>query len=144
VGVAEAEVKLTPRQQQVLELADAGHTYAEIAKTLGISSFTVAATLRSARDRIAAAEIGPQPISCRQREVATLYAGGSTIEQIAVALQLSIYTVKANLNSVHTRLGTHNRRGAAELLGVPYAEPGVRRPPQRPARLKEQRTWCSL
>jgi DNA-binding NarL/FixJ family response regulator len=144
VGVAEAEVILTPRQQQVLELADASRTYAEIAETLGISSFTVATTLRAARDRIAAAELGPRPISSRQRQVATLYAGGSTIEQMAAALQLSSYTIKANLHSVHTRLGTHNRRAVAELLGVPYAEPGVRRPPQRPARPIEQRTWCSL
>jgi DNA-binding CsgD family transcriptional regulator len=63
------------------------------------------------------AAIAPDPLTRREREVATLAARGTPDRTIADTLFLSIRTVHAHLRSVYTKLGVSGRAELAPILG---------------------------
>lgn len=58
----------------------------------------------------------PLPLSDREREIATLAAGGLSNREIAERLVLSVRTVEGHLYRIGTRLGLSDRRQLAALL----------------------------
>jgi LuxR family maltose regulon positive regulatory protein len=54
-----------------------------------------------------------EPLSERELDVLRLLAAGQTNQEIAVALHVSINTVKTHLKNIYGKLGTNNRRAAA-------------------------------
>jgi DNA-binding NarL/FixJ family response regulator len=63
------------------------------------------------------------PLTRREREIATLAAGGVASRDIAARLYLSVRTVNNHLQSVYTKLGVTSRAGLARALDQPQRRP---------------------
>jgi Response regulator containing a CheY-like receiver domain and an HTH DNA-binding domain len=61
---------------------------------------------------------GVGQLSQRQREILQLLANGESNKEISRALNISVGTVKAHLESLYQRLDVKNRTQAAMLLGI--------------------------
>jgi LuxR family maltose regulon positive regulatory protein len=62
-----------------------------------------------------------EPLSSRELEVLSLISEGSTNQEIAQKLHLSLYTVKSHARNIYSKLGVTNRTEAAakaRLLGI--------------------------
>lgn len=70
----------------------------------------------------------PLPLTEREREIVTLAARGLSNRRIAERLVVSVRTVEGHLYRASGKLGTTNRAGYAELLGLDRTGP-----PARPA-----------
>ncbi len=70
------------------------------------------------------AAMGGDALSRREREVATLVAGGSTNAQVAGSLFISERTVESHLASIFNKLGIDNRMQLARWIIATEATPG--------------------
>jgi DNA-binding CsgD family transcriptional regulator/type II secretory pathway predicted ATPase ExeA len=108
----------------------AAEAYAEAARTHQAHGRSAAARLAAARGRGLAdrcegvrtpalidLQLGPS-LSTREHEIAMLAASGLSNRDIARRLTVSVRTVDAHLQHVYGKLGVHNRREAASILGV--------------------------
>ncbi|GAB2618682.1 helix-turn-helix transcriptional regulator [Pseudactinotalea suaedae] len=62
------------------------------------------------------ATVAPTRLTRREREIATLAAGGMTSKAIAQRLVLSVRTVDSHLAGAYAKLGVHSREGLQEAL----------------------------
>lgn len=87
------------------------------AQTLTAVIATVAGGGRYVDPQLAAEAIGAgdSPLSPREADVLALAAGGSPVEEIAVAASLSVGTVRNYLSAAVTKLAVANRHEAARL-----------------------------
>jgi DNA-binding CsgD family transcriptional regulator len=58
-------------------------------------------------------------LTAREREIATLAAGGASNREIAERLVVSVRTVENSLQRAYGKLGVRNRRGLAGVLALP-------------------------
>ena len=61
----------------------------------------------------------PEPLTAREREIATLAAQRLASKEIAQRLHLSVRTVDNHLQRIYTKLGVSGRSELAEALGLP-------------------------
>lgn len=107
----------TPRQREVLELVACGHTSAEIAERLRISRSTVethiieAKATLCARTRAQAAALVVRgtardgcPLTCEERRLVELLAGGQALGEAAETLHVSRRTADRRLAAVREKL----------------------------------------
>lgn len=122
----------------------AAEAYAETARLCrdqgrGSSALAAAERARSLAQRcegartpaLSAAE-EPLPLTRREREVATLAAGGLSNREIAERLVVSVRTVDNHLHSAYSKLGVAGREELAEILDRP--RPGDAVAPRRAVR----------
>jgi len=64
------------------------------------------------------------PLTPREREVVTMAASGLTSKTIAERLVISVRTVNNLIQHAYIKLGVHNRREAASVLGLDEDPPG--------------------
>jgi DNA-binding CsgD family transcriptional regulator len=91
------------------------------------------------RVRAASRGAGPNSLSQREAEIATLVAAGKRNRDVAAALFLSEKTVESHLARIYDKIGVHSRAALATIIargadpkGVPSSiEPGGRTPSQR-------------
>jgi DNA-binding NarL/FixJ family response regulator len=146
VLVAEgATSDFAPRETEILRLAAAGKTNAEIGATMFLAPGTVKHHLIELFDKLgapnraaavhAARRLGVLPdatlspaagepaaaVSPRERDVLAAFARGATNRTAARALGLSPHTVKQHASSIYRKLGVRNRAEAvhrADELGL--------------------------
>jgi DNA-binding CsgD family transcriptional regulator len=135
-------VHLVAREKEILRLAAAGKTNAEIGATLFLAPGTIKHHLIELFDKLgapnraaavhAALRLGVLPVvvepdapgvsvSPRERDVLVAFAGGATNRSAARTLGLSPHTVKQHASSVYRKLGVRNRAEAvqkAQRLGL--------------------------
>lgn len=114
--------ELTERQRQVAQELARGLSYADVASRLGIRWHTVATHAKAiARKgglgsgvpvRMIESRIFYEPLSARERTIAQAIANGSTRQEIAETLGISIHTVRSHLRSI---LGKAHVRTIREL-----------------------------
>ena len=78
----------------------------------------------------ACAQVGERPalgelrgvatLTRREREVASLAAGGSSNREIAERLVVSVRTVEHHLEHAYEKLGVNRRSQLAQHLGIPF------------------------
>ncbi len=61
------------------------------------------------------------PLSRREREIATLVAGGRTSREVAETLVIGVRTVESHLARVYGKLGIRSRAELAAALGLEAA-----------------------
>jgi ATP/maltotriose-dependent transcriptional regulator MalT len=133
---------IEPREREILRLAAAGKTNAEIGATLYLAPGTIKHHLIDLFDKLgapnraaavhAARQLGvlsddlgvareTVPVSPRERDVLVAFARGATNRATAGTLGLSPHTVKQHASSVYRKLGVRNRAEAvhrADELGL--------------------------
>ena len=70
------------------------------------------AVTRRVIERFARPEAGPDPLrvlTAREREIVEQVAAGLTNDEIAAALQLSVWTVKTHVGAILRKLGARDR-----------------------------------
>jgi DNA-binding NarL/FixJ family response regulator len=60
----------------------------------------------------------PEPLTAREREIASLAASGMTSPDIAKRLVISVRTVENHLQQAYTKLGVCNRADLASVPGL--------------------------
>jgi DNA-binding NarL/FixJ family response regulator len=80
-------------------------------------SFALAGLCEGAHTPALSGTVRPTPLTRRERETATLAAGGATNAQIAATLSLSERTVESHLYSTFAKLGISDRNQLADALG---------------------------
>jgi DNA-binding NarL/FixJ family response regulator len=65
----------------------------------------------------AGAEVDERPLSARQREVLQAMGRGLTNKEIALALGISLGTVKVHIHAILKAMGARNRTEAVRMLG---------------------------
>ena len=80
-------------------------------------SFALAELCEGARTPALSGRVTLSPLTRRERETATLAAGGATNAQIAETLSLSERTVESHLYSTFAKLGISDRNQLADALG---------------------------
>jgi predicted ATPase/DNA-binding CsgD family transcriptional regulator len=145
IGIAEALWESIPAP--ILEPLRAGHDHVELdaRAALGDAAFDAAFRSGKALSRDAAVDYAldaelpiapakpkvaraPSPgdgLSRREREVATLVAGGSTNAQVAGSLFISERTVESHLASIFNKLGVDNRMQLARWVIANEAAPAI-------------------
>ena len=99
-------IRAAARGEAVLTPAIASHVIAEFRKT---GSADVVANVVPAVSNDSAAE----SLTFREQEVLRLIAEGQSDKQIATALSISLYTVKAHVRNILAKLHVNSRRAAA-------------------------------
>jgi DNA-binding NarL/FixJ family response regulator len=136
------EDRFVAREKEILRLAAAGKTNAEIGATMFLAHGTIKHHLNELFDRLgapnraaavhAARRLGvlsdsprtgelAAPISPRERDVLAAFARGATNRTAARTLGLSPHTVKQHASSIYRKLGVRNRAEAvhrADELGL--------------------------
>ena len=109
---------------------EAAHAKLELAETLRALGFVQAARVVSASAHAALAGLGAVtivptsdggPLSQREREVLGLVAQGSSNEEIAAVLVLSVRTVERHVANIYGKLGLSGRTARAAVTAWAYA-----------------------
>jgi|GEM_PF-2869051 len=119
---------LTERQRQVARELARGVSYADVARSLGIAWHTVATHAKAIARKGRLQPRGMvefienqtfhEPLSPRERTIAQAIANGTTRQEIAETLGISIHTVRSHVRSVlHKARVRTMRRLAARLRG---------------------------
>jgi Response regulator containing a CheY-like receiver domain and an HTH DNA-binding domain len=110
----------------LLLAADAAAQAAVVLTRQGLRGSAAAAAARArslaescegARTPALRAVAQPLPLTDREREIATLAAGGLSNREIAERLVLSVRTVEGHLYRACAKLGVSDRAGLAAILG---------------------------
>lgn len=109
---------------------EAAHTRLELAETLRALGLEQAARVVSASAQAALAGLGAAtivpafdggPLSQREREVLGLVAQGSSNDEIAAVLVLSVRTVERHVANIYSKLGLSGRTARAAVTAWAYA-----------------------
>lgn len=110
----------TIRAQELTDMIRAA-ARGEVAMTPSIAGRVIAEFRRSAAGAETAGSSQPvvvgEELTLREQEVLQLIAAGQSDKQIAAALSISLYTVKAHVRSILAKLHVNNRREAAARAG---------------------------
>ena len=79
----------------------------------GIADVTGYLLLKGERSEVAAPQLGPLPLTGREREVLARVAAGKTNAEIALLLSISPRTVQKHLEHIFDKLGVETRTAAA-------------------------------